>query len=223
MGAERPRHGPPVAGALGRARRAARSRQATRAGAASLLDGHERLRLGRRADPGAELGAAGPRGLAVRHRPDASPRSASRTAARPAPPRRSRGRRRRSCGSPPSIAAKRNVVLPAVTISRYVAHTQATTPLTVTAPPTTPHSPARRSPSPARPRREHASTSSATNTDANSATTVRLGDRRRRRLLQYHRRGHGRHERPQHRRRQPERRHRAREADRLPRLRARAR
>ena len=60
----------------------------------------------------------------------------------------------------------------------------------------------------------------ATNTDANSATTVVSGGRRRR-LVQHRRDGRGRDERPQHRRGQPERRHRAREADDPLRLRAR--
>ena len=68
VGPERPGHGSSLAGALGRARRADPcDRQLERRGIAAR--GHERLRLGRRAHPGTELGAAGPAGLTLRHRP----------------------------------------------------------------------------------------------------------------------------------------------------------
>ena len=77
------------------------------------------------------------------------------------------------------LAAGRNVVLPAATHSRYVAHTQGTTTLTVT-------SPADNSSVSGSPVTVTGTTApgntvyvAATNTDANSATTGRLGGRAR--------------------------------------------
>ena len=70
VGAERPGHRPSLAGALGRARRAgAGLRQRGRGGVPAPR--HEPVRLRRRPDPRAELGAARPGALALRHRPDA--------------------------------------------------------------------------------------------------------------------------------------------------------
>ncbi len=68
VGADRPGHGTPVAGAVGRARRAvARDRRPRRCRVAA--PGHERVRVGRRPDPRAGLGDGRSRRFAVRHRP----------------------------------------------------------------------------------------------------------------------------------------------------------
>ncbi len=115
------------------------------------------------------------------------------------------------------LATGRNVVLPAVTHTRYVANTQGTTPLTVT-------SPADNSSVTSSPVTVTGTTApgnavyvSSTNTDTNAATTVRLHDGGRRRLVQRRRPDHGRHQRPERRRRQSDRRHRPRAADGPPR------
>ena len=100
------------------------------------------------------------------------------------------------------LAAKRNVALPAVTHSRYVAHAQGTTTLTVTSPAdgsSVAGSPVTVTGTTAAGNKVYVS---ATNTDAQLGDDRRLHDRCRGRLLQRRRRGHRRHERAQHRRRQ---------------------
>ena len=106
------------------------------------------------------------------------------------------------------LAAKRNVVLPAATHDRYVANSQGTTPLTVTAPDD-------KSSVTASPVTVTGTTTAgntvyvaATNTDANTATTIASTVAGRRWLVQHRRRSHRRDERHQHRRGQPVRRHR---------------
>ena len=87
VGAERTGHGARLARALRRACRAlARGRRHGRRGVAA--EGHERVRLRRRVDPGAELDRPRSAGLAVRHRPDARLDRVQATAARPARRRR---------------------------------------------------------------------------------------------------------------------------------------
>ena len=220
VGAERPGHRPPLAGALGRARRArARDRRRRRRRVAAR--GHERVRVRRRPDPRAGLGAAGPR----RRRRSApirrSRRSASRTAARPARRRRSRGRPRRSCGSRPTSTPGATSSLPAVThVALRRAHAGHDDADGDEPGRQRRRSPARRSRSPARPRPGTRSTS-------RRRTPTRTRRRR------WPRRpppadgsfsvavaGHGRHDRAQRRRGQPDRRHRAREAHGRLRLRA---
>ena len=66
----------------------ASSTAATSARRSARLEAMHGDGLGRRPDPRAGVGGGRPRPLAVRHRSDARPRSASRTASRPAPPRR---------------------------------------------------------------------------------------------------------------------------------------
>ena len=171
VGAERPGHRASLAGAVGRARRArARHRRRGRSGVAARRD--EAVRVRRRPDPGAGLGAAGSRRLAVRHRSD---------------PRldRLRERRRGRLGLAADLVG--GVVRPARGRPRRRAERRAAGGDALAL--RRPHaghdhadrdepgrqrrrSPARRSRSPARPRRGTPSTSSATNTDANSATTV---------------------------------------------------
>ena len=119
------------------------------------------------------------------------------------------------------LAADRNVVLPAATHSRYVAHSQGETTLTVTSPADNSvrrrlsghgHRDDRARERGLRRRHEHR---------RELGHHRCLGNRRARRLLQHRRRSDRRHERPQRRRRQPERRNRARQAHGLLRLRAR--
>ena len=110
------------------------------------------------------------------------------------------------------LAAGRNVVLPAATHSRYVAHTQGTTTLTVTSPADNSsvdrlaghgHRHDRAGEHRLRRRDEHR---------RELGDHGRLDDRGADRLVQHRRRGHRRHERAQRRRRQPDRRDGAREA-----------
>ena len=141
------------------------------AAAASLLAGMHDVRLGGRTHPRAGLGDCRHPGLAVRHGPD------GRLDRLPE-------REGRRFGVAPDLVGglvratdrrprrQRNVVLPAVTFQRYVAHTQGTTTLTVT-------SPADNASVTGSPVTVTGTTAagntvyvSATNTDANSATTV---------------------------------------------------
>ena len=145
--------------------------------AASLLAGMSRVRVRRRADPRAGLGDGRPR----RRRRTApirpSRRSASRTAARPG----SASPLTWSAASFVRLAADldagRNVALPAVTTSRYVTHTQGATTLDG-------DEPGRQRLAAGSPVTVTGTTApgntvyvSATNTDANSATTTAVGRR----------------------------------------------
>ena len=189
------------------------------AGAASLLLGHARVRLRRRADPEQDWELPDLAAVAVRHRPD---------------DRLDRLHERRAAGSASpltwsaasfvrlaaDLAAGRNVALPAVTHARYVAHTQGTTTLTVT-------SPADNASVAGSPVTVTGTTApgntvyvAATNTDANSATTLASTTAAADGSFSVDVAGHGRHERPQRRRRQPDRRDRARAAHGRLRLRA---
>ena len=187
-----------------------------------LLDGMSRLRVGRRPHPRAELGAARPRGIAVRHRPDdrldrlherrpgrlGLPADLVRRAVRPA---RRRHRRRPARSS--SRRSRR---------SRYVTHAQGHDDADGDAP-GRPHRRrrARRSPSPARAPRATPSTSP----QRTPTRTRRRRPRRRPRppdgTFSRRRPDHRRHDGAQRRRRQPERRDGARTAHRRLRLRAR--
>ena len=115
--------------------------------------------------------SAEPRALAVRDAARRLPRSASSTASPQARPARSTGRRRPSYGCSPTSARAASATARRARTSRYVAHTQRTTPLTVT-------SPADESAVSASPVTVTGTTApgnavyvTATNTDANSATT----------------------------------------------------